>query len=498
MDSERRDYVIGIILLLIVVLEWTGSGFLTQGLFNEGYEKPFLVTYLNTSAFALYLVPFLFRYLRNRQRADGEGGLPDASPSFRSQYDPLPNDASADATVTYISSTTPFLTSESRRSPLTPDDLPPLTTRETAQLASIFCFFWFVANWSVNASLDYTSVASSTILSSMSGFFTLGVGRMFGVELFTLWKFGAVLISCLGVLLVSLEDSNVTEASVPLTGLPSAQPANSTISFTTLFRRSSSLASVPLLDAATHPSTSNPILGDFYALLSALFYALYVTLLKARIRNESRVNMQLFFGFVGVINMVTLWPVGFILHFTGIETFQWPTSSSVWTVIVINMFITLSSDYIYLIAMLKTTPLVVTIGLSLTIPVAVIGDWTILSIPATWQTLIGATLVIASFIALGIEGSQSQSEESSSPDGVVQVPRAGYEGLGSTHEEADGDDEVRGRSPERRKSLTVSTNTTPRVMTLSVKGMVSRSPDMERQRRVSGDDLSRSSLDDGS
>lgn len=45
----------------------------------------------------------------------------------------------------------------------------PLTTRETAQLAGLFCFLWFIANWTVNASLDYTSVASATILSSMSG-----------------------------------------------------------------------------------------------------------------------------------------------------------------------------------------------------------------------------------------------------------------------------------------------------------------------------------------
>lgn len=41
--------------------------------------------------------------------------------------------------------------------------------QETAQLALVFCSFWFIANWSVNASLDYTSVASATILSSMSG-----------------------------------------------------------------------------------------------------------------------------------------------------------------------------------------------------------------------------------------------------------------------------------------------------------------------------------------
>jgi solute carrier family 35 protein F5 len=51
----------------------------------------------------------------------------------------------------------------------TSDALPPLTTRETAQLASVFCFVWFLANWTLSASLGLTSVASATILSSMSG-----------------------------------------------------------------------------------------------------------------------------------------------------------------------------------------------------------------------------------------------------------------------------------------------------------------------------------------
>ena len=45
----------------------------------------------------------------------------------------------------------------------------PLTTIQTAQLASVFCFYWFIANWSVNASLKYTSIGSSTVLASTSG-----------------------------------------------------------------------------------------------------------------------------------------------------------------------------------------------------------------------------------------------------------------------------------------------------------------------------------------
>ncbi|KAF8640597.1 hypothetical protein AX17_000259 [Amanita inopinata Kibby_2008] len=57
------------------------------------------------------------------------------------------------------------------------------------------------------------------------------------------------------------------------------------------------------------------------------------------------------------------------------------------------MAITLSSDYLYVIAMLKTTPLVVTIGLSLTIPFAVVGD-IFLGHPVHTQVISGAILVM--------------------------------------------------------------------------------------------------------
>ena len=56
--------------------------------------------------------------------------------------------------------------------------------------------------------------------------------------------------------------------------------------------------------------------------------------------------------------------------------------------------------------MLKTTPLVVTIGLSLTIPLAVIGDF-ILRRPVHGQVLLGAFVVLVSFLTLGISAQTS-------------------------------------------------------------------------------------------
>ena len=73
-------------------------------------------------------------------------------------------------------------------------------------------------------------------------------------------------------------------------------------------------------------------LGNILALLSALFYAMYVTLLKVYIKAEYRIDMQLFFGFVGLFNIVGCWPVGLILHLTGAENFELPhtKASCIW------------------------------------------------------------------------------------------------------------------------------------------------------------------------
>jgi solute carrier family 35 protein F5 len=78
------------------------------------------------------------------------------------------------------------------------------------------------------------------------------------------------------------------------------------------------------------------------------------------------------------------------------------------------MFITLSSDYIYVLAMLKTTPLVVTVGLSLTIPLAVIGD-EILNIPTKTQAGLGALLVLGGFGLVGWENARSAPQKDDQP-----------------------------------------------------------------------------------
>jgi solute carrier family 35 protein F5 len=68
-----------------------------------------------------------------------------------------------------------------------------------------------------------------------------------------------------------------------------------------------------------------------------MFYALYVILLKVRIHEESRIDMQLFFGFVGLVNILCCWPMGVFLHFIGAERFELPTTRQAVIAIVLNV-----------------------------------------------------------------------------------------------------------------------------------------------------------------
>ena len=79
------------------------------------------------------------------------------------------------------------------------------------------------------------------------------------------------------------------------------------------------------------------MLGDALALISALFGAICVILLKVRMKEESRVDMMLFYGFVGLFNLLLLWPIGLILHLTGAERFGLPRTEQDLYAIVTNV-----------------------------------------------------------------------------------------------------------------------------------------------------------------
>ncbi|KAG0207711.1 hypothetical protein BGX28_001108 [Mortierella sp. GBA30] len=377
-------YTVGILALLSVVCIWVSSSFLMNNIFaGQNYNRPFFVTYVNTASFSLYLLGPLLRHWRDICRESRSGTNEErkadlaqepVQPTSRS-YGSISQSTSLDPQHSAPTSTTVIAShhtdSELEQGLARQQEDRPLNLREIAELSFAFCIIWFAANWATNASLAYTTVTSSTILASMSGFFTLAIGALLKTESFSTLKLMAVCASVIGVALVSESDRGGEHPTHNLTATPVEPTA--------------------------------PLFGDFLALMSALFYGCYTVLLKARIRNESRVNMSLFFGFVGLFNIVLLWPMFGVLHWTGIEPFELPSDTTVIWMIGVNAIIgTFISDYLWLLSMLMTSPLVVTLGLSLTIPLAIVGD--VLGYGRVLGTTywIGASLVLAGFF--GVNG----------------------------------------------------------------------------------------------
>ncbi|CAG8670318.1 109_t:CDS:2 [Acaulospora morrowiae] len=363
---ERRRYAAGITILLGVVIIWVSSSFLMNHIFEEQkYNKPFAITYMNTASFSLYLLNLLFKKKRtiDKQRIlDFNHALYDTNSrsSIESISDRSVNSNEGDGMNDHNMYSTPQsstyalglhndINSFSMRTHrptgirhyIDPHDLlssvrdeEKLRIREVARLSFSFCVLWFAANWCTNASLAYTTVASSTILASTSA-----------------------------------PDEN-------------------------------------------QHNPINHLFGDSLALIGAFFYGCYTVLLKLRIQDESRINMPLFFGFVGLYNIFLLWPFFLLLHVTGVEEFQLPPDGNVWIMIMVNALVgTFLSDYLWLLSVLLTSPLVVTLGLSLTIPLALFGDYVFKGIimnPGYW---LGALLVVGGFLGVNLETVKERKHE---------------------------------------------------------------------------------------
>ncbi|KAJ5678001.1 uncharacterized protein N7477_003634 [Penicillium maclennaniae] len=395
--ARRTRRTLGIALLLVVVFLWTASNFLGSTIFaDKTYAKPFFVTYLNTSLFTMPLVTILISrtwslWRTNRiSRVDSLRSLlhhlDSDDPKHSEERDYLRNGSLED-----------YESGGDER------DLGPqagegkLGLKATAKLSFQFCLLWVYilhvrANYFAMGCLQYTTVGSTTILTSTSGVWTLVFGAIIGVERFTVRKFLGVVASLIGIILISRVD------------LTKPEDANTTADGSQ--------------GSFLHKTTAEIALGDAMAAFSSILYGIYTIVMKKQVGDESKVNMQLFFGLVGFFNLVMLWPGFFILHWTGVEPFSLPDTKRVWTIILVNAVSSFVSDIAWAYAMLLTTPLVVTVGLSLNIPLSLVGQIVLQSQYASPLYWVGAAIVFLSFLIVNHE---SKIEDENSAEIVPTV-----------------------------------------------------------------------------
>jgi len=72
------------------------------------------------------------------------------------------------------------------------------------------------------------------------------------------------------------------------------------------------------------------------------------------------------------------------------------------------MLVTFVSDYVWILAMLMTSPLIVTMGLSLSIPLALLGDFVFKGELKGILYWLGAMLVLIGFVSVSVVGAETE------------------------------------------------------------------------------------------
>lgn len=384
--SFNKRWTLGLLMLGLVIILWVLSSFLINLIFeDDSYRKPFFITYINTATFIFYLFPTAKAVVVNYK----DTGRANVHRELIMEEEGTGSDSNRS-----VDMTSPLLTNLEAGTHA--NQKKRLTLYETIKLSAEFCILWFTANLVTNASLAFTSVASQTILSTTSSFFTLFIGAICHVESLSKSKVLGSFISFVGIIMVTKSDSHQ--------------------------RYQRHIADV----SGDDNDAVRVLIGNLLALAGAVLYGVYSTLLKREVGDETRVNMKIFFGFVGLFNLLFLWPSLIVLDFFGWEPFSLPKDPKVVVIIFVNCLITFVSDFCWAKAMLLTSPLTLTVGLSITIPLAMFGDVIFKHKTMSALYLFGATLILGSFFIINKSSEEEHFENSITASNYesVEVPAA--------------------------------------------------------------------------
>ncbi|KAM9486002.1 solute carrier family 35 member F5-like [Clarias gariepinus] len=395
--AQKRRLVLGVIVLLLVDIIWVASSELTVYVFvQQQYSKPFFSTFVKTSMFIVYLLGFLFwkpwrqqcatRQQRGISISDADPpviavgtennynnslseplyvpvkfqDVPDNSLSRESktparkqrvrfsnvmEVRELPHSQALEAKLSRMSHAATSLRIMGK-----------LSISAVAKISFFFCFVWFLANLAYQEALTDTQVAIVNIVSSTSGLFTLILASIFpsnSSDRFTLSKLLAVILSMVGVAVVSFSGMD--------------------------------------------RSSGKGIIGSLWSLLGAILYAVYIVMLKRKVDREEKLDIPMFFGFVGLFSLLLLWPGFVLLHYSGLELFEMPNRMVISYILINGLIGTVLSEFLWLWGCFLTSSLIGTLALSLTIPLSILTDICLQKTSFSWLFFAGAVPVFLSF-----------------------------------------------------------------------------------------------------
>ncbi len=375
-------YIIGLLYILVGAVLWSGTAIIVQFLCDQyDFTSPFLITYIGSCLFIFMIKPSLEReILFHGDKMRSKFVDMNTEPCTLSSL----NCVKADDEIIEMGENSPLLVNNNvttKSATFHPskdsnqrieNDVKNKIMKQYTLAAIQVAPFWWLSNYCYNYSLSYTTITSSTIISNMGCVFTFLFSLGVGQEKYKNIKLLGVFLAFLGSVLTSLNDTS------PLTS------ETSTVESKTIY-------------------TNEKLWGDFAGLLSALGHAGYTVMIRKVKPTNDCLNMSLLLGFVGLLLMLLLGPyaiytltAGALFKKSNIYCRSWIIFG--WLFLK-GLFGNLLPDYFWGQSIILTSATVATVGLNVTIPLALLSDTYIMHRDImTLSSIMGSILVIIGFL----------------------------------------------------------------------------------------------------
>ena len=250
-------------------------------------------------------------------------------------------------------------------------------------ISCIFTVIVFCFNYSWYLSLPLTEVAANTAIYEAATAFVFILSVPILGERVTLIKVISLVISIMGVCLISMFPSVATNSTVILANI-------------------TNLSNISNSSAHPIPTAANPTaLGYGLVILSTVLYSLYEVLYKRLATSHKDtapiMNTVRMLGLIGIWYLILVAPFLIIAHFTGLERFELP-STRVALLILMSSVLDGFSNILILFGIVLSSPLFISMGALLALPASAAADYIFHNIVMNYLSMMGALLIIIGFI----------------------------------------------------------------------------------------------------